>query len=65
MWRADSLENSSRFAHGRPLTPYVDRHHFNAIVTEQDLEDTYLPPFQSGVVYSVSLCSVKQIAVGV
>ena len=46
---AYSLENSSRFAHGRPLTPYVDRHHFNAIVTEQDLEDTYLPPFQSGV----------------
>jgi beta-glucosidase-like glycosyl hydrolase len=27
----------------------VDRHHFNAIVDEQDLVDTYLPPFQSGV----------------
>ena len=46
---AYSLENSSRFAHGKALTPYVDRHHFNAIVTQQDLEDTYLPPFQAGI----------------
>ena len=25
----------------------VDRHHFNAVVTEQDLADTYYPPFTS------------------
>ena len=45
---AYSLENSSHFAHGKALSPYVDRHHFNAVVSEQDLEDTYLPPFHSG-----------------
>jgi hypothetical protein len=27
----------------------VDRHHFNAIVSEQDVVDTYLPAFQSCV----------------
>jgi hypothetical protein len=27
----------------------VDRHHFNAIVSEQDAIDTYLPAFQSCV----------------
>jgi beta-glucosidase-like glycosyl hydrolase len=25
----------------------VDRHHFNAVITEQDLADTYYPPFTS------------------
>jgi beta-glucosidase-like glycosyl hydrolase len=27
----------------------IDRHHFNAIVTEQDEVDTYLPAFQACV----------------
>jgi beta-glucosidase-like glycosyl hydrolase len=27
----------------------VDRHHFNAIVTDQDMTDTYMPPFQTCV----------------
>jgi len=27
----------------------VDRHHFDAQVTEQDLADTYYPPFEAGV----------------
>jgi hypothetical protein len=27
----------------------VDRHHFDAMVTEQDLQDTYYPPFMAGV----------------
>ncbi|KAJ9552104.1 hypothetical protein OSB04_016149 [Centaurea solstitialis] len=42
----------------------VDRFHFNAIVTKQDLEDTYNPPFKSCVldanVASV-MCSFNQI----
>ena len=25
----------------------MDRHHFNAVVTQQDLSDTYLPAFKS------------------
>jgi beta-D-xylosidase 4 len=25
----------------------VDRHHFNAIVSDQDFVETYLPPFES------------------
>ena len=25
----------------------VDRHHFDAIVTDQDLNETYFPPFQA------------------
>lgn len=27
----------------------TDRHHFNAVVTDQDEADTYLPAFQSAV----------------
>jgi beta-glucosidase-like glycosyl hydrolase len=27
----------------------TDRHHFNAIATAQDLNDTFLPAFQAGV----------------
>ncbi|XP_024960348.1 beta-xylosidase/alpha-L-arabinofuranosidase 2-like [Cynara cardunculus var. scolymus] len=42
----------------------VDRFHFNAIVTKQDLEDTYNPPFKScvldGNVASV-MCSYNQV----
>ncbi|XP_024960484.1 beta-xylosidase/alpha-L-arabinofuranosidase 2-like isoform X2 [Cynara cardunculus var. scolymus] len=42
----------------------VDRFHFNAIVTKQDLEDTYNPPFKScvldGNVASI-MCSFNQV----
>ncbi|XP_024960472.1 beta-xylosidase/alpha-L-arabinofuranosidase 2-like [Cynara cardunculus var. scolymus] len=42
----------------------VDRFHFNAIITKQDLEDTYNPPFKScvldGNVASI-MCSFNQI----
>ncbi|OWM84821.1 hypothetical protein CDL15_Pgr027608 [Punica granatum] len=42
----------------------VDRYHFNAIVTQQDLDDTFQPPFKScvidGNVASV-MCSYNQV----
>ncbi|XP_071736901.1 beta-xylosidase/alpha-L-arabinofuranosidase 2-like isoform X2 [Rutidosis leptorrhynchoides] len=42
----------------------VDRYHFNAFVTKQDMEDTYNPPFKSciidGHVASV-MCSYNQV----
>ncbi|KAK9697157.1 hypothetical protein RND81_08G018800 [Saponaria officinalis] len=42
----------------------VDRYHFNALVTQQDLDDTYQPPFKScvidGNVASV-MCSYNQV----
>ncbi|XP_076933812.1 beta-xylosidase/alpha-L-arabinofuranosidase 1-like [Bidens hawaiensis] len=42
----------------------VDRYHFNALVTKQDLEDTYNPPFKScvldGNVASV-MCSYNKV----
>ncbi|KAK9073944.1 hypothetical protein SSX86_006538 [Deinandra increscens subsp. villosa] len=42
----------------------VDRFHFNAIVTNQDLEDTYNPPFKSCVVEanaSSIMCSFNKL----
>ncbi|KAJ9552176.1 hypothetical protein OSB04_016221 [Centaurea solstitialis] len=42
----------------------VDRFHFNAIVTKQDLEDTYNPPFKSCVMdanVSSIMCSFNQV----
>ncbi|KAL1831789.1 beta-xylosidase/alpha-L-arabinofuranosidase 2 [Daucus carota subsp. sativus] len=42
----------------------IDRYHFNAVVTKQDLDDTYQPPFKScvidGNVASV-MCSYNQV----
>ncbi|KAF8019990.1 hypothetical protein BT93_G0625 [Corymbia citriodora subsp. variegata] len=42
----------------------VDRYHFNAVVTQQDLDDTFQPPFKScvldGNVASV-MCSYNQV----
>ncbi|XP_048439203.1 beta-xylosidase/alpha-L-arabinofuranosidase 2-like isoform X2 [Pyrus x bretschneideri] len=42
----------------------VDRYHFNAVVTKQDMEDTFQPPFKScvmdGNVASV-MCSYNQV----
>ncbi|XP_074280650.1 beta-xylosidase/alpha-L-arabinofuranosidase 2-like [Silene latifolia] len=42
----------------------VDRYHFNAIVTQQDLDDTYQPPFKSCVVdgnVASVMCSYNQV----
>ena len=42
----------------------VDRHHFNAITSNQDLADTYLPAFQSCVVRgkaSSLMCSYNEV----
>ncbi|XP_071715668.1 beta-xylosidase/alpha-L-arabinofuranosidase 2-like [Rutidosis leptorrhynchoides] len=42
----------------------IDRYHFNAVVTKQDMDDTYQPPFKScvldGNVASV-MCSYNQV----
>jgi beta-glucosidase-like glycosyl hydrolase len=42
----------------------VDRHHFNAIVTQQDLMDTFMPPFKScveGGQASSIMCSYNEV----
>ncbi|GAB2291395.1 Beta-D-xylosidase 4 [Dionaea muscipula] len=42
----------------------VDRFHFNAVVTQQDMEDTFQPPFKSCVVdgnVASVMCSYNQI----
>ncbi|KAF8404504.1 hypothetical protein HHK36_009389 [Tetracentron sinense] len=42
----------------------VDRYHFNAVVTKQDLDDTYQPPFKSCVVdgnVASVMCSYNQV----
>ena len=41
----DSLEKWS--PNGRTDPDQMDRHHFNAIISEQDLADTYYPAFTS------------------
>ena len=38
--------------------PACDRTHFNAIVTEQELEESFLPPFTHGCVASGSAKSI-------
>ncbi|KAL9224294.1 hypothetical protein vseg_000346 [Gypsophila vaccaria] len=42
----------------------VDRYHFNAVVTQQDLDDTYQPPFKSCVVdgnVASVMCSYNKV----
>ncbi|XP_074347903.1 beta-xylosidase/alpha-L-arabinofuranosidase 2-like [Apium graveolens] len=42
----------------------IDRFHFNALVTKQDMDDTYQPPFKSCVVdanVSSVMCSYNQV----
>lgn len=42
----------------------VDRYHFNALVSQQDLDDTYQPPFKSCVVdgnVASVMCSYNQV----
>ncbi|KAL7001944.1 Endo-1,4-beta-xylanase 2 [Sarracenia purpurea var. burkii] len=42
----------------------TDRYHFNAVVTQQDLDDTYQPPFKSCVVdgnVASVMCSYNQV----
>lgn len=42
----------------------VDRHHFNAVVTAQDMNDTYLPAFEAGVVDGAAsgiMCSYNAV----
>lgn len=42
----------------------VDRHHFNAVVTQQDLNDTYLPAWQACVEdghASAIMCSYNEV----
>eukprot|EP01123_Difflugia_compressa_P001965 TRINITY_DN1254_c0_g1_i1.p1 TRINITY_DN1254_c0_g1~~TRINITY_DN1254_c0_g1_i1.p1 ORF type:complete len:830 (+),score=168.28 TRINITY_DN1254_c0_g1_i1:160-2490(+) len=42
----------------------IDRHHFNAIVTDQDMSDTFMPPFQScveGGNASSLMCSYNEV----
>ncbi|KAK1375610.1 hypothetical protein POM88_031803 [Heracleum sosnowskyi] len=42
----------------------IDRFHFNALVTKQDMDDTYQPPFKSCVIdanVSSVMCSYNQV----
>ncbi|XP_024979718.1 beta-xylosidase/alpha-L-arabinofuranosidase 2-like [Cynara cardunculus var. scolymus] len=42
----------------------IDRYHFNAVVTKQDMDDTYQPPFKSCVVdgnVASVMCSYNQV----
>ncbi|KAL2254395.1 beta-xylosidase/alpha-L-arabinofuranosidase 2-like [Sesamum indicum] len=42
----------------------IQRYSFNAVVTQQDLEDTYMPPFKSCVLYgdpASVMCSYNQV----
>jgi beta-glucosidase-like glycosyl hydrolase len=56
------------YAYDLELWNGMDRHHFNAIVTEQDAVDTYLPSFQScvqrGNASSIMCSCVRLLAAG-
>jgi beta-glucosidase-like glycosyl hydrolase len=43
------LKSSSCIKHYAAYSEEVGRNEFAAVVTSQDMEDTYLPAFQSGV----------------